>query len=103
MNASGATCSKNDQSGLKTHSFAAALSRLSSFLNGFFPVDVPENECLALAVAALNGHPHAEYLVGSAYEADENDAEARLWYERAARQGFVPAMLQLQQYAGSPA
>ncbi len=80
-----------------------ALQRLLDFLTGFYRVELPQDECMALAVAALSGHARAEFLVASAYDAADDAVEARLWYERSARRGFVPAMLQLRQFAEATA
>lgn len=93
---------RSENSGSFT-SFVLALQRLLNFLTGFYRVDLPEEECMALAVAALSGHPRAEFLVASAYDAADDAVEARLWYERSARRGFVPAMLQLRHFAEASA
>jgi TPR repeat protein len=84
-------------------SFMAAFNHLLEFLTGFYRIDLPEDECIALAFAALGGHPRAEFLVASAYDAADDALEARLWYERAARRGHLPAMLQLRQFIGASA
>ncbi len=57
------------------------------------------DDCVALAVGAFGGHAHAEFLVATAYDAAEERMHAKRWYERSARHGFVPAMVQLQ-YVG---
>ncbi len=54
------------------------------------------DDCVALALGALGGHAHAEFLVATAYDAAEEKMHAKRWYERAARHGFVPAIVQLQ-------
>jgi TPR repeat protein len=84
-------------------SFIAAFNHLVGFLTGFYRLNLPEDECMALAVAALSGHPRAEFLVASAYDAADDALEARIWYERAARRGHLPAMLQLRQFIGASA
>ncbi|HUO61555.1 MAG TPA: hypothetical protein VMU24_12865 [Candidatus Acidoferrales bacterium] len=84
-------------------SFIAAFNHLLAFLTGFYRLNLPEDECMALAVAALSGHPRAEFLVASAYDAADDAVEARLWYERAARRGHLPAMLQLRHFIGASA
>jgi TPR repeat protein len=84
-------------------SFIAAFNHLVTFLTGFYRLNLPEDECMALAVAALSGHARAEFLVASAYDAADDAMEARLWYERAARRGHLPAMLQLRHFIGASA
>jgi len=54
------------------------------------------DDCVALALGAFGGHAHAEFLVATAYDAAEECMHAKRWYERSARHGFVPAMVQLQ-------
>ena len=54
-----------------------------------------EEECKALAVAALSGHAEAEFMIGSVYDAAEEPARAMEWYSRAANRDYLPAMLQL--------
>ncbi len=54
------------------------------------------DDCVALALGAFGGHAHAEFLVATAYDAAEERMHAKRWYERSARHGFVPAMVQLQ-------
>ena len=55
-----------------------------------------QDDCVALALGAFGGHAHAEFLVATAYDAAEERMHAKRWYERSARHGFVPAMVQLQ-------
>jgi hypothetical protein len=54
------------------------------------------DDCFALALGAFNSHAHAEFLVATAYDAAEERMHAKRWYERSARHGFVPALVQLQ-------
>ncbi len=54
------------------------------------------DDCVALALGAFGGHAHAEFLVATAYDAAEECMHAKRWYERSARHGFVPAMVQLE-------
>jgi|SRR6185369_8699816 hypothetical protein len=54
------------------------------------------DDCVALALGAFGGHAHAEFLVATAYDAAEERMHAKRWYERSARHGFLPAMVQLQ-------
>ena len=54
------------------------------------------DDCVALALGAFGGHAHAEFLVATAYDAAEERMHAKRWYERSARHGFTPAMVQLQ-------
>jgi hypothetical protein len=54
------------------------------------------DDCVALALGAFGGHAHAEFLVATAYDAAEECMHAKRWYERSARHGYVPAMVQLQ-------
>jgi hypothetical protein len=54
------------------------------------------DDCVALALGAFGGHAHAEFLVATAYDAAEECMHAKRWYERSARHGFTPAMVQLQ-------
>ena len=58
-------------------------------------VPLSEEECAALAVAALGGHPEAEFLVGSLFDAAGDPARAMEWYRRSASRHYPPAMLQL--------
>jgi len=99
----GVNRTNRSESGGSFTSFVMALQRLLEFLTGFYRVELPREECVALAVAALSGHPRAEFLVASAYDAADDAVEARLWYERAARRGFVPAMLQLRHFSEASA
>ena len=55
-----------------------------------------QDDCVALALGAFGGHAHAEFLVATAYDAAEERMHAKRWYERSARHGFVPAIVQLQ-------
>lgn len=54
-----------------------------------------EQECAELAAAALGGHPEAEFLVGSLFDAAGDPARAMEWYRRSASHDYPPAMLQL--------
>jgi TPR repeat protein len=54
-----------------------------------------EEECAALADAALGGNPEAEFLVGSLFDAAGDRARAMDWYRRSASRDYRPAMLQL--------
>jgi hypothetical protein len=58
-------------------------------------VPLSEEECAALAAAALGGHPEAEFLVGSLFDAANAPARAMEWYRRSASRDYLPAMLQL--------
>lgn len=58
-------------------------------------VPLSTEECSALAVVALGGHPEAEFLVGSLFDAAGDPARAMEWYRRSASRHYPPAMLQL--------
>ena len=85
----------------KSHKLLSAtlreLSRLlSSFSNLGSPrVELSEQECAALAVAAINGRAEAEFTVASVFDAAGYTARAAEWYRRAASRDYLPAMLQL--------
>ena len=76
----------------------AGLRELLRFLVNFSQIHgmLSDDDCLALAVGAYAGHAHAEFLVATAYEAAEELMQAKRWYTRAARHGFLPSMLRLQ-------
>jgi hypothetical protein len=76
-------------------SFSASLRELCSFLSGFPNIQMSEEECKALAVAAINGHAEAEFMIGSVFDAAEEPARAMEWYFRSASRDYLPAMLQL--------
>ncbi len=81
-----------------TASFSQQFRELCKFLLGFAQKHgvMSYDDCVALAAGAFGGHAHAEFLVATAYDAAEERMHAKRWYERAARHGFVPAMVQLQ-------
>lgn len=58
-------------------------------------VPLSEEECTELAAAALGGHPEAEFLVGSLFDAAHDPARAMEWYRRSASHDYAPAKLQL--------
>lgn len=58
-------------------------------------VQLSEDECAALAFAAQGGHPGAEFLVGSIFDAAGNPDRAMEWYRRSASGNYLPAVLQL--------
>ncbi len=76
----------------------AGLRELLHFLVNFSQIHgvLSDDDCLALAVGAYAGHAHAEFLVATAYDAAEEPMQAKRWYARAARHGFLPSMLRLQ-------
>jgi TPR repeat protein len=79
-----------------THrTLAAALRELCHFLTTFPRIQMSEDECEALAVAAVSGHAEAEFMVASVYDAAGEDERAMEWYSRAAQRKYLPAMLQL--------
>jgi TPR repeat protein len=71
------------------------LRELCRFLSSFPNIVMSEQECAALAVAALSGHPEAEFMVGSVFDAANEPARATEWYQRSAAHDYLPAMLQL--------
>jgi len=69
---------------------------LDSKLTGFETNTFTEN----ILARAQAGEAHAQYSVGvqfakGAFGREKNDTEARLWFEKAAQQGLVPAQLAL--------
>ncbi len=52
---------------------------------------------------AQNDNPAAEFIVASALETAERILEAIQWYERAAEQGFRPAVERLRELANRAA
>jgi hypothetical protein len=71
------------------------LRELCQFLTGFPNIQMSEDECEALAVAAISGHAEAEFMIGSVYDAADEPVHAMEWYHRAASRDYLPAMLQL--------
>jgi len=76
-------------------SMSATLRELCRFLCSFPNIQMSEEECEALAVAAISGHAEAEFMVGSVFDAAEEPDRAREWYFRSASREYLPAMLQL--------
>jgi TPR repeat protein len=74
---------------------SATLRELCRYLAASPTIQLSELECVALAVAALNGHAEAEFLVGSIFDAAGNPARAMEWYRRSASRDYLPAVLQL--------
>ena len=74
---------------------SATLRELCHFLTNFPGIQMSEDECEALAVAAVSGHAEAEFMIGSVFDAAEEPAQATMWYARAAARDYLPAMLQL--------
>jgi TPR repeat protein len=74
---------------------SATLRELCHFLTSFPNIQMSAEDCEALAVAAVSGHPEAEFMIGSVYDAAEEPARAMKWYWRAASRDYMPAMLQL--------
>jgi hypothetical protein len=74
---------------------SANLRELCQFLSAFPNIEISEEECEALAVAAISGHAEAEFMIGSVYDAAGEAACARKWYFRSAGRDYLPAMLQL--------
>ena len=74
---------------------SATLRELCRFLFCFPGIQMTEEECQALAVAAVSGHAEAEFMVASVYDAAGEPARAREWYSRSASRDYLPAMLQL--------
>ena len=73
----------------------AALRELCSFLSSFPNIQMTEEECEALAVAAISGHAEAEFMIGSVFDAADEPARAMEWYSRSASRDYLPAMLQI--------
>jgi hypothetical protein len=74
---------------------SAALRELCNFLFTFPNMEMSEDDCAALAAAALSGHAEAEFMVGSVFDAAGETARAMDWYWRSASRDYLPAMLQL--------
>jgi hypothetical protein len=74
---------------------SATLRELCRFLSSFCNIQLSEPECSALAIAAVSGHPEAEFMVGSVFDAAGDPARAMEWYHRSASRDYQPAMLQL--------
>ncbi len=73
----------------------ATLRELCRFLSAFPNIQMDEEECQALAVAAVSGHAEAEFMVASVFDAAGESARAMEWYYRSASRDYLPAMLQL--------
>jgi hypothetical protein len=73
----------------------ATLRDLRQFLLTFPNIQMSEEECEALAVAAVSGHAEAEFMIGSVFDAAGESARAMEWYSRSAGRDYMPAMLQL--------
>jgi hypothetical protein len=79
-----------------THkTLSASLRELCRFLTSLPNIQMSEEECEALAVAAISGHAEAEFMVGSVFDAADEPARAMEWYYRSASRDYLPAMLQL--------
>jgi hypothetical protein len=74
---------------------SATLRELCRFLSTLPNIQMSEEECEALAVAAISGHAEAEFMIGSVFDAADEPARAMEWYFRAASRDYMPAMLQL--------
>ncbi len=74
---------------------SAKLWELCRFLSAFPNIQMSQQECEALAIAAISGHPEAEFMIGSLFDAADEPARANEWYFRAATRDYLPAMLQL--------
>lgn len=74
---------------------SATLRELCHFLTNFPNIQMTEDDCEALAVAAVSGHAEAEFMIGSVYDAADEPGRAMEWYSRAANRDYLPAMLQL--------
>ena len=74
---------------------SAVLRELCHFLTTFPHIQMNEDECEALAVAAVSGHAEAEFMVASVYDAAGENERAIEWYSRSAERKYLPAMLQL--------
>jgi hypothetical protein len=75
--------------------FSSTLRELRDFLTRFPRLGISVEERDRLAVSATNGEPQAAFLVGSLYDAADEQERAYCWYWRAARAGSVPARRQL--------
>jgi hypothetical protein len=76
-------------------SLSTTLRELCRFLTSFPNIQMSEDECEALAVAAISGHAEAEFMIGSVFDAADEPARAMEWYFRSASREYLPAMLQL--------
>jgi hypothetical protein len=76
-------------------SLSAALRELRQFLITFPNIQMSEEECAALAVAAVSGQAEAEFMIGSVFDAAGESDRAMEWYSRSAGRDYLPAMLQL--------
>ncbi len=74
---------------------SATLRELCRFLTSFPKIQMSEQDCEALAVAAISGHAEAEFMIGSVFDAADEPARAMEWYSRSASREYLPAMLQL--------
>ncbi len=74
---------------------SATLRELCRFLCAFPNIQMNEEDCQALAVAAVSGHAEAEFMVASVFDAAGESARAMEWYYRSASRDYLPAMLQL--------
>jgi hypothetical protein len=74
---------------------SASLRELRRILSSFFPIQLNDEECAALAREALRGKAEAEFTVASLFDAAGHTARAIEWYDRAASRNYLPAMLQL--------
>jgi TPR repeat protein len=74
---------------------SATLRELCRFLSSFPNLKMSDQECAALAMAAVGGHAEAEFMVGSLFDAADEPARAAEWYRRSASHDYLPAMLQL--------
>jgi len=72
-----------------------ALRELCGFLFHFPNMEMSEDECAALAAAALSGEAEAEFMVGTVFDAAGETAQAMDWFWRSANRDYLPAMLQL--------
>ncbi len=76
------------------YALTASLDELATFLILYDHNEMTDEDCVALAFAAISGYPAAEFLVATVYDAAEDQVNANLWYQRAADKGFIPAQLQ---------
>jgi len=74
---------------------SATLRELCHFLSSFPNIQMSEEDCEALAFAAVSGHAEAEFMVGSVFDAADEPERAMEWYLRSANRDYLPAMLQL--------
>lgn len=74
---------------------SAILRELYRLLSSFPNLQMSEQECAALAIAAISGHAEAEFMVASVFDAAGETARATEWYLRSASRDYLPAMLQL--------